>query len=213
MPMTTPDLDAPGESTKPNPYEGLRVLAPAEAVEAHLGGNLVEGDALTFAPRAFDYLVDRFAVASVLDLGSGLGHAARYFKKRGCDVLAVDGLAVNVKQALYPTVQIDLTRQPVLTRVDLVHCQEVVEHIEEAFLENLLSSLVTGRIIVMTNALPGQDGYHHVNCQPTEYWVNHLASRGCTVLAEDTRRVRKLAEADGALYLARTGLVLSNKRW
>ena len=30
----------------------------------------------------------------------------------------------------------DLTKGPVVARVDLVHCQEVVEHIEERYLDN-----------------------------------------------------------------------------
>jgi hypothetical protein len=65
------------------------------------------------------------------------------------------------------------------------------------------------KFIVMTNALKGQGGHHHVNEQPTEYWVNHLRKYNYEVLSEDTNRVRKLAEKDGAIYLAKTGLVLA----
>jgi hypothetical protein len=99
----------------------------------------------------------------------------------------------------------------VFCQVDLVHCQEVVEHIEEKFVKNLLQSLTCGRFIVMTNALPGQSGHHHVNEQPTEYWVEHLRRYSCEVLVEDTNRVRELAANDKAVYLARTGLVLVNR--
>ncbi len=104
----------------------------------------------------------------------------------------------------------DLTKGPVVTSVDLVHCQEVVEHIEEKYLDNLLSSLLCGKFIVMTHALPGQDGYHHVNCQPPEYWIEHLQMRRCSLLEADSMRVRSLAEKDGALYLAATCMVFSN---
>ncbi|PUE31007.1 hypothetical protein B9Z35_08195 [Limnohabitans sp. Jir61] len=117
----------------------------------------------------------------------------------------------NCLNAIYPTVQIDLTKSKVVARVDLVHCQEVVEHIEAEFLDNLLSSLTCGRIIVMTNALPGQGGHHHVNEQPTEYWIENLKKYNCEVLVEDSNRIRKLAQQDGATYLAQTGLVLANK--
>jgi hypothetical protein len=71
--------------------------------------------------------------------------------------------------------------------------------------------LCCGKFIVMTNALPGQGGYHHVNEQKTEYWVEHLARYSCGVLVEDTNRVRRLAAQDGPKYLAQTGLVLANK--
>lgn len=50
----------------------------------HLGGNLWQGDPWTFAPRVWRYMIDRFAVNSVLDIGSGRGHAAHWFHRAGC---------------------------------------------------------------------------------------------------------------------------------
>lgn len=179
--------------------------------QQHLGGNLREGDPYTFCPSVWDYLVQRFAIRSIMDLGSGMGYASDYFFKKNLQVLAVEGLRDNVDRSIFPSIQHDITDGPVYARVDLVHCQEVVEHIEEKYLDNLLSSLTCGRIIVMTNALPGQGGYHHVNEQPTEYWVRHLMTRGCELLVEDSNRIRKLAAQDGATYMAQTGIVLANK--
>ena len=188
-------------------YTGLANAIDADA--NHVGGNIVEGDPFTYAPSVWDYLIRRFALTSVLDLGSGLGYSARYFHNQGLQVLAVDGMKKNCLNAVYPTVQIDLTKLVVLTKVDLVHCQEVVEHIEEKYVYNLLDSMACGKFIVMTNALKGQGGYHHVNEQPTEYWINHLRKYNYEVLTEDTSRIRKLAQQDGAVYLSKTGLVLA----
>lgn len=190
-------------------YDGLS--AAADTDNPHVGGNIYEGDPFTYAPSVWDYLIKRFAITSVLDLGSGIGYSARYFHQSGMAVLAVDGMKENCLKAVHPTAHIDLTHSKVVTRVDLVHCQEVVEHIEEQYLDNLLSSLACGRFIVMTNALPGQGGYHHVNEQPTEYWIENLRKYNCEVLAEDSNRIRQLATNDGAIYLAQTGLVLVNK--
>lgn len=190
-------------------YHGLTVLSNNEQ---HLGGNIAEGDPYTYAPSVWQYLYQRFAIRSVLDLGSGMGHAAKYFHDLGAEVLAVDGMKENCIRAVYPTIHLDLTQNSVTTCVDLVHCQEVVEHIEEKYLDNLLASLTCGRFIVMTNALPGQGGHHHVNEQSTEYWIEHLKRYNCEVLIEDSNRVRKLASEDGATYLALTGLVLVNKQ-
>ena len=192
-------------------YAGLEI---AESVnESHLGGNVIEGDPFTFAPSAWRYLLERFAIKSVLDLGSGRGYAANFFHTLGAQVIAVDGFKENCESAIFPTVHIDLTKSVVHTRVDLVHCQEVVEHIEEKFIDNLISSLTCGRLIVMTNALPGQGGHHHVNEQPTEYWIEKFHRYNCEVLIEDSNRVRKLAANDGAIYLAKTALVLTNKNF
>lgn len=179
--------------------------------QQHLGGNLREGDPYTFCPSVWDYLIRRFSIRSVMDLGSGMGYASDYFHRKDLQVLAVEGLRDNVNRSVYPAICHDITVAPVSTKVDLVHCQEVVEHIEEAYLDNLLESLACGRIIVMTNALPGQGGHHHVNEQPTEYWVRHLAAKGCELLIEDSNRIRKLAAQDGATYMAQTGIVLANK--
>ena len=192
-------------------YTGYR--SAGDNTSKHLGGNTIEGDPFTFAPKVWDYLIQRFCIKSVLDLGAGLAYSSQYFHKSGLQVLAVDGLYENCQKANYPTIQIDLTRSHILTKVDLVHCQEVVEHIEEEFLENLLASLACGKFIVMTNALPGQGGHHHVNEQPTEYWIENLRKYNCEVLEEDTNRVRYLAKQDGAIYLAKTGLVLANRNF
>jgi hypothetical protein len=71
--------------------------------------------------------------------------------------------------------------------------------------------MTCGKIIVMTNALPGQGGHHHVNEQPTEYWINQLKPHQCEVIVEDTNRIRAIAKHDRAIYLAKTGLVFGNK--
>jgi 2-polyprenyl-3-methyl-5-hydroxy-6-metoxy-1,4-benzoquinol methylase len=191
-------------------YAGL--IPVSSATEAHLGGNIREGDPFTFSPKAWDYAADRFAIKTILDLGSGLGYSSQYFFNRGKQVIAVDGLKENIEKAIYPTIEFDLERGPVNCLVDLVHCQEVVEHIDEKYLENLLQSLACGKFILMTHALPGQGGHHHVNEKPSEYWIGHMARYQCTVLEEDTKRIRKLAADDGALYLARTGMLFANKR-
>jgi hypothetical protein len=176
----------------------------------HLGGNLLYGDPRTFCPNLWNFVIDRFGVQSVLDIGSGLSYASRYFFRKGLEVIAVEGLVENVRNAIYPTILHDLTKGPVTAKVDLVHCQEVVEHIEEKFLDNLLKSLMCGKYILMTNAVQGQGGHHHVNEQPTQYWIDHLVARGCQVLVPDTNRIRQIATAEGAPFFAATGLLLAN---
>ena len=130
--------------------------------------------------------------------------------RSGCYVIAVDGLEDNVRSCLYPAILQDLTLAPVVAPVDLVHCHEVVEHIEEEHLDNLLTSLMNGRYILMTNGLPGQAGHHHVNLQETQYWIDHLTARGCIYLEDDTQRIRKMASNDGAWHMARSGILMFN---
>lgn len=189
-------------------HEGLRHVV--DQSEAHLGGNISVGDPHSYAPATWRYLIERFAVKSILDVGAGLGYAAHWFHQAGVPVVGVEGLKRNCERSVHPLVYADLSKGPVYCPVDMVHCVEMVEHLEEQYLGHLLDTLCNGKIIVMTNALPGQGGYHHVNCQPTQYWIDHLKKRGCTVSQDDTEMVKKLAAAEGAMHLARTGMVLIN---
>ena len=192
-------------------YEGL--VLETDISNPHLGGNIREGDPFTFAPSVWRYVIERFSVKSVLDLGSGVGYSSHFFYTAGLQVIAVDGLIRNVERAVYPTIQLDLTKTAAHCRVDLVHCQEVVEHIEEKYIENVLRSLACGKFILMTHATVGQGGHHHVNEQSDQYWIEHLRQYQCEWLAEDTKRVRAHAATDQAAYLARSGLVFANRRF
>jgi len=192
-----------------NSYFGLTGVQDKD--KPHLGGNIKEGDPFTYCPLVWNYVIDRFCIKSVLDLGSGIGNAAHYFFSKGLKTVAVDGLPENVKSAFYPTICHDLTKGPVVTSVDMVHCQELTEHIAEEHLDNVISSLTCGRIILMSHALPGQDGYHHVNLKPMEYWVKHVSDRGYNLLLADTQRIRAIAGQEQAIYIHKSGLLFHRK--
>jgi len=178
---------------------------------AHLGGNISEGDPFTYCPSVWNYVINRFGIKSVLDLGSGLGYSSQYFHCQGLTTIAVDGLIENVKNSIYPTIFHDIIKGPIICKVDLVHCHEVVEHIDAAYLDNLLNSLLCGKYILITHALPGQGGYHHVNEQPPEYWIDHMARKNCHLLTVDSERIRQLAGKDGSVFMERTGMIFSNR--
>src|SRR6516164_8232178 len=89
-------------------YSGVTFMG--SKAKPHLGGNVLEGDPYSFCPRVWSYVIERFAISSVLDLGSGIGYAADFFYRKGLRTIAVDGLLENVKMALHPTVCHDLTK-------------------------------------------------------------------------------------------------------
>ena len=173
----------------------------------HLGGNFQNIDPGCWSPSAWSFVLEKFNIKSVTDVGSGIGHAAKWYSEKGLDVTAIEGLDYNVKNSIFPTILIDLTQQSFKKSVDLIHCVEVVEHIDEKFLENLLETLCQGNYIFMTHAVPGQVGYHHVNCQESSYWINHLSTYGYKLLDDETSTIRKLAEQDKATYIINTGML------
>ena len=187
-------------------YGGLRGVYDDR--DLSLGGNVDHGDPYTHAPAVWYYLVYRFAIRSVLDVGCGQGHAAAYFhQKHDCIVTAIDGLAANLERAVHPICVHDLRQGPFVTRVDLVHCAETVEHIEADYVDHVIDTLACGRVVCMTHAEPYQPGHHHVNCQPDTYWIALLRHKGFLLSETDTTRIRACAQRDNAVWFASTGLV------
>lgn len=171
----------------------------------HLGGNFADNDVASYSESSWKYLVDKFNIKSCLDVGSGRGFSAKYINSLGVEVTAIDGLHDNVINALVPTLEVDLTAQAYIKAVDFVNCVEVVEHIDEEFINNLMDTLTSGQYVLITHAFPGQDGWHHVNCQPSEYWIEKFNQRGY-VLSDETNKIRTLARADNAGHIERSGL-------
>lgn len=185
----------------------------AKKVKAgHLGGNVIGGDPKTFYPELWDWLIKEFGIKSVLDVGCGEGHALEYFKNQRCDVLGIDGFYGNTaitKTKGIPATIVDLTVLPYKTTrlPDLVWCCEVVEHIEEKFVQNIIDTFKNGKIVAMTHALPNQGGYHHVNCKPSEYWIGLMQKNGFEFLIRESFEARR---KETKHYFGRTGLIFRN---
>ncbi len=148
-----------------------------------------------------------FAVRSMLDVGCGEGHAVAFFNQIGVYGFGIDGLLTNVHRAVTPIAHHDLLTGPFTMPVDLVWSCEVAEHIAESHVDNYISTLVNGKVVAMTHAVPGQDGHHHVNCQPAEYWIAKMQARGYQLYVGN-ERLRQICSRDEAWsYFVGTGLV------
>lgn len=172
-----------------------------------LGGNVRHSDANTFCPGLWQYLIDRFAIRSMLDVGCGEGHAVQFFNKRGVWAHGIDGLPANIHRSVVPIALHDILTGPYVMPVDLVWSCEVAEHILPQKVGNYIDTLANGQIVAMTHALPDQPGHHHVNCQPDEYWINLMATRGYSL--ERTQYVyREIASKEAVQnYFQVSGLV------
>lgn len=181
-----------------------------DAEYPHLGGNIRGGDPLTFYPETWKYIISRFGIKSVLDIGCGEGYSTKFFRETGCHAIGLDGLRVNVDETVKKgcsAILLDLEYGYCRLNVDLIWCCEVVEHIKERCLDNLLMTMSSGRIIAMTHALPGQDGWHHVNCKPAEYWLAKMSGIGYDYLPNETDEARRLAFR----YFQISGFIFSRK--
>ena len=161
----------------------------------HLGGHL--GDSHV-DPVVLDYLIDRYDVHTMLDIGCGLGAMIDLARERGLIAWGIDGdYTIDHDYIIYH--DYTLGSYPVGT-FDLIWCVEFVEHVEARYQDHWLETMDSGRVLFMTAAYPGQGGHHHVNEQPIAYWIDLLTARRWTLDQEATEWVR----TNGDLLFSRT---------
>jgi hypothetical protein len=173
----------------------------------HLGGYIAGGDPDAWYPQLWDWLVTEHGVRSVLDVGCGDGATINYFAHPlRCVARGIEGTPQDDPHI----VQHDYTRgayphyESSLFYIgpDLVWCCEFVEHVEEQHVPNFLETFKVAPLVLMTHALPGQPGWHHVNCQDDSYWVGQLATIGYSLDEKLTAEARGMTHG----YFAQSGL-------
>lgn len=89
---------------------------------------------------------------------------------------------------------------------DLVWSCEVGEHIEEKFVDNFVQTLTINcrQVLAMCAAPKNCGGYHHVNCQEPQYWIEKIENQGLIYQKDLTIEWRE--RCVGA-YFKRSGLI------
>jgi predicted O-methyltransferase YrrM len=172
----------------------LRKRAGSVAAE-HLGGAFLDApDTHTFLPDVWEYLIEKYQIRSVLDVGAGAGWSTKWFAERGVYTLGVEGWEEALAKSHCRTniVAHDYNTGPFVPSMilDLAWCAGFVEKIGEKFIPNFMASFRSCQFVCLTHAEPGQPGYHHVNCQPTEYWINKMNEFGFDHDAAETAHLR-----------------------
>lgn len=151
--------------------------ASEQATAGHLGGYTRGGNPATWYPELWTWLVRRLVIRSVLDVGCGEGQSTRFFQSLGCHVLGVEGLP----QVSPLIVTHDYQTGPYRPSepFDLVWSCEFVEHVEERHASNFLETFCAARqFLLVTHAVPGQGGHHHVNERHASYWIERIEALG-----------------------------------
>ena len=182
-----------GGSVIPVGYQVTEVDRP------HVAGFIHGGDPGTWCPAVWRRLIAERGIKSVMDLGCGEGHAIDWFLDNGIDAWGIDGSEAAIALAANPDriMWHDYQDGPCewLGKVDLCWCAEFVEHISPQYLCNLQTTFRAARLVALTHAMPGQDGWHHVNCQESGYWIERMRDFGFAVDMEYSESLRWSAPA------------------
>lgn len=193
----------------------------------HLGGNCIgeyeyngktyKGDCNSITIDLWKYLIEKFKIKTVLDVGCGCGYTSEIFKKLGCAVTCFDGLSYNIENS-DPSLNCfvhDLTTGPFCSSIkyDLVWCCEVAEHIEEKYINNLIQTLKNGKVIAMTAAQEGDGGHHHVNLKNKNYWIQKIEDDTYQYnnLTNYCREIASSPDARWESHFKRNGLLFTER--
>lgn len=179
----------------------------------HLGGYNPDHDGQgTWGPELWQKLIDDLGIKSMVEIGSGLGDTVRWFREHGVAAVGIEGEPTAARES--SAILHDYTRGPfAIPEVDLVWSAEVVEHIEEQYIDNFMRTFQAGKHVGLTAAQPGDAGHHHVNCRSPDYWIEVFKRYGFVYDREYTRALKRVVPfglprcrciRNNFLYFART---------
>ena len=183
-------------------------------LEEHLGGH----NGLTHLDEGvLNWAVENLKIKSLLDVGCGPGGMVELANSMNIDAHGVDGdYTLNRYDDSKFTIH-DFTTGPApITKLyDLTWSCEFVEHVYEEFIPNFATTMAQSKYMIMTYAPIGHAGYHHVNCNTEEYWINTMATYGFEYdrrLTKDMRKHSTMGKKIKHQFVKRTGLLFKNER-
>lgn len=150
------------------------------SLPSHIG-RIKENNYCNMDEGLLDYLIDTFKIKTLLDVGCANGDMVAWARSKNIEAYGIDGDYDAIRKFSKPSVRNFLIEHDYTTGLleldfepNVILSIEFLEHVEEQFLPNILNNF-TSEILVICTPPPGSPGYHHVNCQPKEYWIEQLS--------------------------------------
>jgi len=164
------------------------------------------------------YLLSKYKINSILDIGCGNGVYLRRFYESGVKkIIGIDISENALKESVISLDHIklmDLSKYFNLNRkFDIVICIEVAEHIPGESSDLLVENISRhGNLIIFTAATPGQGGTDHINEQPKEYWISKFKKAGLNFDNKETIKLSKYLMDNGSVFWLYKNLMVFNRQ-
>ena len=161
----------------------------------HLGGH---GFKTWVDSGALKYMISKFNIKTMLDIGCGVGGQLIEGSKLGLKTFGIDGdESINYPKNLNVKIH-DFSKGPLKDYlflgnedIDLCWSVEFLEHIHERYIDNYMKAFLKGKYIIFTHATKGFGGHHHVNENNFLYWKNIFENYNFEYLEQETKELRK----------------------
>ena len=171
-----------------------------EKLEAHLGGHSNK----TWTDRgSLKYVKEQTKSKYYLDIGCGPGGQLQIALDLGMVGLGIDGdhtlthsEELNVQIFDFTKGKIDkdnIKYIPDQGYFDICWTVEFLEHVNAEFIPNFMGAISLCEYVIMTNAIPGLGGHHHVNEQYFSYWEETFKKYGLKPDLDLTRGLRRMS--------------------
>lgn len=183
-------------------------------LEEHLGGH----NGITHTDEGvLRWAIDNLNVRTMLDVGCGPGGQVELANSIGIDAEGIDGDHTLERYDSNKFIIHDFTigPAPVSKQYDLAWSCEFVEHVYERYIPNYVQAMQKCKFLIMTYAPVGANGYHHVNCNTQEYWIDTMLSYGFIFdneLTIDMRKHSTMGKKRKHQFIKRTGLLFRNEQ-
>lgn len=176
---------------------------------SHLGGhaNITHLDESTL-----DYLIDKYNVKSMYDVGCSVGGMVQLAQKKGVQSTGIDGDFTLKHPDEINVILHDFTTGSLnIPEVDLSWSVEFLEHVHEKYMDNYFSVFSVSRIVFCTFSTTTR-GHHHVNVKNQEYWDSKFNDYGFNKDIESTNHIRKNSSMKRN-FVRDTGTIFINSRY
>ena len=185
-----------------------------------LGGNLghsnIDMNTLLFLKR-------ELGISSFLDIGCGVGGMVFHAIQEGMFARGVEGDIESIPIDCPLIHEIDYRVGSLFSQFpshfDLAWSIEVLEHIPEDYLPNVMADFSMCKYALITAAPPGWGGVGHINEQHPDYWIDIFEKNNFELSTLLTQKVRDISEIkfnstvrhDRKQFIANRGLFFVNK--